>query len=44
MKAIKRRVDPHDVFWCAPCVGNERWKEVGDRLCRVKNVDPEDLR
>ena len=22
---IKRRVDPWDVFWCHPCVGNERW-------------------
>lgn len=32
---IKRRVDPTDVFWCTPCVGNERWKEVGDQLCRV---------
>ncbi|KAL1841735.1 hypothetical protein VTJ49DRAFT_6649 [Mycothermus thermophilus] len=33
--SIKRAVDPNDVFWCTPCVGNERWKEVGDRLCRV---------
>ncbi|KAE9363516.1 FAD-binding domain-containing protein [Stipitochalara longipes BDJ] len=32
---IKRRFDPDDVFWCTPCVGNERWKEVGDLLCRV---------
>jgi hypothetical protein len=32
---IKRRVDPCDVLWCTPCVGNERWKEVGDSLCRV---------
>ena len=32
---IKRHVDPTDVFWCTPCVGNERWKEVGDQLCRV---------
>jgi hypothetical protein len=31
---IKRTVDPGDVFWCTPCVGNERWKEVGDLLCR----------
>lgn len=32
---IKRRVDPHDVFWCHPCVGNEGWEEVGRRLCKV---------
>ena len=32
---IKRRVDPNDVLWCKPCVGNERWKEVGDLLCKV---------
>ncbi|KAK4682183.1 hypothetical protein QC764_113010 [Podospora pseudoanserina] len=35
LKRIKRTVDPTDVFWCTPCVGNERWKQVGDRLCRV---------
>ncbi|KAK4080908.1 CAZyme family AA7 [Trichoderma harzianum] len=23
---IKREVDPTDVFWCAPCVGNEKWE------------------
>ncbi|KAK0616823.1 hypothetical protein B0T14DRAFT_538583 [Immersiella caudata] len=32
---LKREVDPNDVFWCQPCVGNERWQEVGDMLCRV---------
>jgi hypothetical protein len=32
---IKRKVDPQDVLWCTPCVGNERWKEVGDKLCKV---------
>ncbi|KAK3349476.1 FAD binding domain-containing protein [Lasiosphaeria hispida] len=32
---IKRAVDPDDVFWCVPCVGNERWHEVDDVLCRV---------
>ncbi|KAK4216592.1 hypothetical protein QBC37DRAFT_87669 [Rhypophila decipiens] len=36
---IKRRVDPTDVFWCHPCVGNEGWQEVedsnGGSLCRV---------
>jgi hypothetical protein len=32
---IKRRFDPDDVFWCMPCVGNERWHEVGNLLCRV---------
>ncbi|KAK4176871.1 hypothetical protein QBC36DRAFT_186446 [Triangularia setosa] len=35
LKRIKRTVDPTDVLWCTPCVGNERWKQVGDRLCRV---------
>ncbi|KAJ4298635.1 hypothetical protein N0V88_003666 [Collariella sp. IMI 366227] len=34
---IKRAVDPDDVFWCNPCVGNERWEQVGDRLCRVRD-------
>ena len=29
---IKRKVDPHDVFWCTACVGNERWAEVGDKF------------
>ncbi|KAL2132918.1 hypothetical protein VTI74DRAFT_3167 [Chaetomium olivicolor] len=33
---IKRAIDPDDVLWCTPCVGNERWEQVGDRLCRVK--------
>ncbi|KAH6628471.1 hypothetical protein F5144DRAFT_579138 [Chaetomium tenue] len=33
--SIKRAVDPDDVFWCTPCVGNERWEQVDDRLCRV---------
>lgn len=32
---IKRKIDPDDVLWCTPCVGNERWKEVGDDLCRI---------
>ncbi|KAK4449569.1 FAD-binding domain-protein [Podospora aff. communis PSN243] len=32
---LKRELDPNDVFWCQPCVGNERWQEVGDLLCRV---------
>jgi len=32
---IKRAVDPDDVLWCNPCVGNERWREVGNQLCRV---------
>ncbi|KAK3905729.1 hypothetical protein C8A05DRAFT_41361 [Staphylotrichum tortipilum] len=31
---IKRATDPDDVLWCTPCVGNERWEQVGDRLCR----------
>ncbi len=33
--AIKRKYDPADVFWCTPCVGNERWVMQGDELCRV---------
>ena len=32
---IKREMDPDDVFWCHPCVGNERWQEVDGQLCRV---------
>jgi hypothetical protein len=32
---IKRKVDPNDAFWCTPCVGNERWEEVGDLLCKI---------
>ncbi|PFH62848.1 hypothetical protein XA68_11629 [Ophiocordyceps unilateralis] len=33
---IKRRVDPDDVLWCSPCVGNERWRQGQDgRLCRI---------
>ncbi|KAI1346667.1 hypothetical protein F5Y01DRAFT_16902 [Xylaria sp. FL0043] len=32
---IKRAVDPEDVLWCHPCVGNDRWKQVGYRLCHV---------
>jgi len=31
---IKREVDPDDVLWCTPCVGNERWLEIDGRLCR----------
>jgi hypothetical protein len=34
--AIKRRVDPSDVFWCPVCVGAERWRAVDDgRICKV---------
>ena len=34
--AIKRAVDPQDVFWCNPCVGNERWEAKADgRLCKI---------
>lgn len=33
--AIKKAVDPSDVFWCRACVGNEGWTEVGDMLCTV---------
>ncbi|KAL2180940.1 uncharacterized protein P884DRAFT_236234 [Thermothelomyces heterothallicus CBS 202.75] len=36
LHAIKRAVDPDDVLWCTPCVGNERWEQVDDRLCRVE--------
>lgn len=33
---IKKTVDPNDVFWCHPCVGNEGWEEDGKGgLCRV---------
>jgi berberine-like enzyme len=33
---IKRDIDPDDVLWCTPCVGNERWEDVGGQLCRVQ--------
>jgi hypothetical protein len=33
--AIKRAIDPEDVFWCRICVGNERWQEVEDVFCQV---------
>ncbi|KAJ9155504.1 FAD-binding domain-containing protein [Pleurostoma richardsiae] len=32
---IKRAVDPDDVLWCSPCVGNERWREIDGVLCQV---------
>ncbi|RFU32605.1 hypothetical protein B7463_g3715, partial [Scytalidium lignicola] len=32
---IKREIDPDDVLWCTPCVGNDRWHLVGNDLCRV---------
>ncbi|KAI0172632.1 FAD-binding domain-containing protein [Hypoxylon sp. FL1284] len=32
---IKHEIDPLDVLWCHACVGNERWKEVGYKLCHV---------
>ncbi|KAF4779936.1 FAD binding domain-containing protein [Colletotrichum scovillei] len=33
---IKKTVDPDDVFWCQPCVGNEGWKQSSNgQLCRV---------
>ncbi|KAL7786986.1 FAD-binding domain-containing protein [Trichoderma ceciliae] len=36
---IKREVDPTDVFWCSPCVGNEKWEVHQDgQLCK-KNKD-----
>ncbi|KAK8016310.1 hypothetical protein PG993_014499 [Apiospora rasikravindrae] len=38
---IKRAVDPEDVFWCHPCVGNEHWRETGSRLCRVEHSSEE---
>lgn len=32
---IKREVDPDDVLWCHPCVGNEGWNEIEGKLCRA---------
>ncbi|KAI0397651.1 FAD-binding domain-containing protein [Xylariaceae sp. FL0594] len=37
---IKRAVDPDDVLWCHPCVGNDRWELRGYRLCPVKGGRP----
>ncbi|KAI2639241.1 FAD-binding domain-containing protein [Xylaria nigripes] len=34
---IKRAVDPDDILWCHPCVGNDRWRQSGYQLCRVEN-------
>ncbi|KAJ8129867.1 hypothetical protein O1611_g3761 [Lasiodiplodia mahajangana] len=34
---IKRAVDPNDVLWCHPCVGNERWELRGYQLCPVRD-------
>ncbi|KAL7816041.1 hypothetical protein V8C44DRAFT_307463 [Trichoderma aethiopicum] len=32
---IKRAIDPTDVFWCSPCVGNERWEvRQSGKLCK----------
>ncbi|KAH8885838.1 FAD-binding domain-containing protein [Thozetella sp. PMI_491] len=35
LAAIKRELDPHDVLWCHPCVGNEGWELVDGVLCKV---------
>jgi FAD/FMN-containing dehydrogenase len=35
LQTIKKMVDPHNVFWCRACVGNEGWQEVGDQLCQI---------
>jgi hypothetical protein len=32
---IKRAIDPDDVLWCHPCVGDEGWKEEGGKVCQV---------
>ncbi|KAK0115827.1 hypothetical protein ONS95_012878 [Cadophora gregata] len=32
--AIKKKVDPQDVLWCHPCVGNEGWELVDGVLCK----------
>ncbi|RDA94776.1 hypothetical protein CP533_6726 [Ophiocordyceps camponoti-saundersi (nom. inval.)] len=35
--AIKKAVDPDDVFWCTPCIGSEGWQKRQDgRLCRAQ--------
>ncbi|KAK4097890.1 FAD-binding domain-containing protein [Parathielavia hyrcaniae] len=43
---IKRRVDPHDLFWAPTTVGSERWRVAGQpdwltlqtgKLCKVSN-------
>jgi hypothetical protein len=32
--SIKRETDPTDLLWCRACVGNERWEEIGNKLCQ----------
>ncbi|KAK5654328.1 hypothetical protein OQA88_7506 [Cercophora sp. LCS_1] len=42
---LKRKVDPDDVFWCQPCVGSERWKEVdANALSKMHPVTPSTFR
>ncbi|KAK3394755.1 hypothetical protein B0H63DRAFT_499125 [Podospora didyma] len=31
---IKKLVDPEDVLWCIPYVGNELWHQADSQLCR----------
>ena len=38
LKAIKKKYDPHDMFYAITAVGSENWHEDqtdGGRLCRV---------
>lgn len=37
---IKRTADPQDVLWCTPCVGDDRWEVVGNKLCRKSRSSP----
>ncbi|KAH0835357.1 hypothetical protein AYO21_01574 [Fonsecaea monophora] len=42
--AIKRKYDPHDLFYCPTCVGSDAFEMVaeGGRLCRVRREDNEE--
>jgi hypothetical protein len=37
LEAIKRKVDPANVFWCSPCVGSDQLTYDDERICRNAN-------
>lgn len=34
LEAIKKKVDPNNVFWCSPCVGADLLEYDDERLCK----------